>query len=107
MTDLNSVELHDALLISISINYAEKTMTISVECYQDAVHDRGRQPARIIFEGVYSISHTVDLDALQDNASVGNIEYWAPHPGGTTYIYLVDGSIAVCARSLRFESYAA
>lgn len=107
MTDLNAIELHDALLVSLSINYLAKTMAIRVEFYKDAALDSHRQPAQIIFEGVGSISHTGDLDALQDNSSAGNISYWSPNPGGTTYIYLVNGSIAVRAETARFEPYAA
>jgi hypothetical protein len=102
MDDPERIELHDAVLQSMQIDYAKKTVLVEVQFYPDAQSSE-RKHASIFFEEVESVSQVVDIERLSSHASAGNINYWVPVREGTTYIYLSDGCIAVNVRTLCFK----
>lgn len=94
---IDDIELHDALLKKLQVNYVEKTAAIDIEFYETE-QSSTRLGATIAFEKVANISHISDFNRLEINASAGNINYWVPAKNkGVTYIYLVDGCIAIDA----------
>lgn len=101
--DLGSIELHDALLKKLEIDYVRNAAVVGIEFYESP-DASSRKSALITFDGVRSISKICDLERMQKNARAGNINYWAPTRGkGTTYIYLVDGCMAITAQAVRFD----
>jgi hypothetical protein len=106
--DLGKIELHDALLKSMAVDYAAKSVTVCVDFYEDSKYYekviQKRKPALIIFDNVESFSQVCNFEALQNYASSGNIVQWAPAKGsGTTYIDVVGGCIAINAKKVRFK----
>jgi hypothetical protein len=67
---LEEIELHDALLKSMVVDYAAKSVTIGVD-YYESNDVRERKPALIIFDGVESISQVSNLIALEKNTFAG------------------------------------
>jgi hypothetical protein len=103
MTTLDEIELHDALLKSMNVDYAAKVATVKIEFFEDA-KDRNRKVALLIFEEIELVSQISSLERLQENAFAGNVNYWVPaQNGGTTYIYLVDGCVSIKAEKVRVE----
>jgi hypothetical protein len=102
-TALDSIELHDALVERINIDFLAASVTIYI-AYYPSVEGEQRVRAKLIFEGVEAISQIADLTRLRKNAVAGNINCWRPSDaGGATYIYLVDGCIAVTAKVARID----
>jgi len=100
---LEKIELHDALLKSMAVDYSAKSVTISVD-YYESNDVRDRKPALIIFDEVESLSQVSNLIALEKNTFAGHIIQWVPAKGnGTTYIDVVGGCIAINAKRVRFE----
>lgn len=100
MSILEKIELHDALLKSMNVDYNLKRVTVELDFYEDS-SDSHRKSASIIFEGVKSIAEICNLDRLQDNARAGNVNYWVPgQADDTTYVYLVDGCLAILAKTV-------
>lgn len=98
------VELHDALLESASINYAKKSVSLSVAYHPDPATSSKRVRASIIFSGVESMSGITDFSELANNRFAGNISHWHPAVGtGTTYIYLTGGMLSITAKSVKFR----
>ncbi|WP_125931890.1 hypothetical protein [Thiosocius teredinicola] len=98
------VELHDAILDGLSINYPERRVELSISYYPEAEHSKTRVPAKIVFKGVENVSEIANFIDLERNRSAGNITYWHPATkGGTTYIYLVSGVLAITAKSLKVK----
>ncbi|MGD9170142.1 MAG: hypothetical protein PVI97_08785 [Candidatus Thiodiazotropha sp.] len=101
---LDEIELHDAILEGISVNYRNKSAVIEVAYYQDSVNSEERTSAVIIFSDVKHLSEVSNFDHLELNRSAGNIAYWHPANGmGTTYIYLVSGLLEITAKSVAFK----
>jgi hypothetical protein len=103
-TVLETIELHDALIENINIDFPAASVTIDIAYYPDA-DSRQRAKAKLVFENVESISQIADLARLRQNAAAGNINYWRPSEvvGGATYIYLVDGCVVVTAKTVRMD----
>lgn len=100
MLAIDAIEMHDALLKNMRVDHPGKKVTIDFDFYQ-STDDRARSPLSITFDAVESLSHIADLKRMQANAFAGNVNYWVPSSGpGTTYIYLVDGCIAITAGSI-------
>jgi hypothetical protein len=100
---LDKIDLHDALLKSMAVDYAARSITISVDFYKGK-DDRDRKPALIVFDGVESLSQVTDLKELKEHTSAGHISYWKPaQTDGTTYIYVAAGCIAVTAKSVQLK----
>ncbi len=101
---VEELELHDALLKSTVIDYTSKIIEIQLELYLNT-NDSNRKPFSIVFEGVESISQISNLDRLEQNAFAGNVNYWIPEQnGGTTYIYLTDGCVAIKSAKIHLKS---
>ena len=100
---LDSIELHDARIESVKVDFPTKSVTIQIAYYPNEER-RQREQATVNFEDVDSISQIADFLRLQDNYTAGNVNYWRPIDGpGVTYIYLVDGCIAISAKAVRFD----
>jgi hypothetical protein len=100
--NLQKIELHDALLDKMDIDYVKKTVRISLSFYEnEQLGDR--RPAIIDFKGVESIAQTCDLHWLKQYEFSGNISYWHPRGADTTYIFLSDGCLAIKARKIKFR----
>jgi hypothetical protein len=100
MIDVETIELHDALLKKMDIDYAAKTAKIDLEYYESR-DDSKRKPLSIMFEGVKSFSQISNFGRLLKNASAGNVNYWHPYQNGDeTFIYLSDGCIAITASKI-------
>lgn len=101
-TALDSIELHDAVLLSLNVNYFDRTAVVEIDFYEDQ-KIRKRTSASIRFHNVKSISHIVDLPQLRDNAAAGNVTNWWPSVDKKTYLYLAGGCLIVEAASVEFE----
>ena len=100
MMDIDTIELHDALLQSMDIDYVAKTVKIRLEYYSNQ-EEKYRKLIFINFEEVSMISEISNLKQLQKNAFAGNVNYWVPkQDDGVTYIYLTDGCIAIHAHKI-------
>lgn len=98
------VELHDALLESASINYAKRSLSLSVAYHPDLATSSKRVRASIIFSGVETMSGITDFLKLADNRFSGNVSHWHPAVGaGTTCIYLTGGLLSITAKSVKFR----
>ena len=103
MKQLDKFELHDALIHRTNIDYPKKSVVVELAFYPNPGAS-SRTNAEIHFSGVSSISHSGDFGHLADNASAGNVNYWAPaEKGGTTFIYLVNGVLSVTAKKVVFK----
>ena len=101
-TALDSIELHDAVLLSLKVDYVERVTVVEINFYEDQ-KIRKRSSANIRFSNVKSISHIVDLRQLKVNAAAGNVTYWWPAVDKKTYLYLAGGCLIVEAASVEFE----
>ena len=100
--DPDRVELHDARLTEMRIDYRAGTATVEVELYLDPGATE-RSKARIVFEEVVDLSQVAAFERLAQHAKAGNINYWVPAQNGTTFLYLSDGCVAVNAKRVRCE----
>ena len=100
---LESIELHDAIINSFSINYEKMTAVISIEYYTNK-NECGRVSGQITFSGIESINQVVDISELSKHRKFGNISYWSPAKGmGATFIHLCTGTISVTAKKVSFK----
>jgi hypothetical protein len=100
---IEKIDLHDALLKSMSVDYAARSITLSVDFYKSK-DERDRKPALIIFDEVESLSQVSNFNALHKWRTTGNIVQWVPAKrSGTTYIDVIGGCIAVNAKKVRFK----
>lgn len=99
---LDSIELHDAVLISLNVNYVDRAAFVEIDFYEDQ-KIRKRTSATISFRNVKSISHIADLRQVKDNAAAGNVTNWWPAADKKTYLYLAGGCLIVEAASVEFE----
>ena len=102
MIILNDIELHDAKIKGMRIDYENSLVVIDIEHYR-STSDSSRSSARITFEGVGCMTQVFDQSSIIKNAFAGNINYWVPNPDGTTFIYLADGCISIRASKLSHE----
>ncbi len=100
---VDKIDLHDAILKTMIVDYAARSITIRLDCFERQ-EDREKQAAVIIFDGVDSLSQLTDLKELEGHTFAGHVSYWKPSDSyGTTYIYLVVGSIAITAEKVHFK----
>lgn len=100
---LDEINLHDALLKAMRVDYVAKSISIDIAYYKTE-QSPCRQEATIDFKKVESISQITDLDRLKNNAFAGNINYWIPSKEkGITYIYLMDGCISIDSAKVSFK----
>jgi len=98
------LELHDGIIKNMTIDYEKNTIDFFLEVYLTKA-DRQRNGLIIRFSDVESISKIIDFKSLKKNCFAGNVNYWIPAEceGGTTYIYLSDGCIAVKSECVQVE----
>jgi hypothetical protein len=103
ITDLKKIELHDAVIKKIKINYPKKTIKIRLNFYENE-NDRDRKPALISFSEIESITQICDsVDEFLENAAAGHVIDWKPANGaGKTYIYWIDGCLFIDAARTDF-----
>jgi hypothetical protein len=103
----DKIDLHDAILDSLAIDYPKKMVTIDISYYPDSVNSQVRVPVQIKFSGVEKVSEISDFLDLDENRCAGNISFWHPAEGyGTTYIYFISGVISVTAKALSVTAMA-
>jgi hypothetical protein len=103
MLGLKDLELHDACVKKMNVDYISKTVSIDLDFYENS-NSCDRQSGSIIFEGIESISQICDFNRLSHHFDAGNVNYWVPaQRGGTTYIYLTDGCIAITAKKIKIN----
>ena len=103
MRNLDTIELHDALIENLSIDFAAGSAAIHIAYYSGS-DSRERVRGTLLFEDIEAISQIVGIARLRQNSVAGNISYWVPGASGeATYIYLADGCIAITARTVRLD----
>jgi hypothetical protein len=103
MKRLDEIELHDALIKSINVDFELGSARIDI-AYHVSADTRDRVHAVLVFEGVESVHQVSSVTRIRQSSIAGNINYWVPNgDGGTTYIYLVDGCIAVTSKTVRID----
>lgn len=99
----STLDLHDATIESISLDFRTRTLTIYTNHYQSSESSK-KEKLVINFYKVTSYSCLSDLESILDNSKSGNINSWSPATGkGTTYIYLVEGCIQVAADRVEID----
>jgi hypothetical protein len=89
------LELHDAVLNQLAVDFAGRSLTLFVDAYLGS-DDKTRSTVEIRFTDVSDMSCMADFANLATNRRAGNINYWVPSAEGkASYIYLSDGCIAV------------
>lgn len=111
--DLERIELHDAVMTELSVDYRARTVTVLLDKrifariegsdVLDYGCDLGRAPCKIVFEGVASFNQISDLVEMERNAFAGTVNQWRPQSlPAKTYIHLVNGCIEVAANGIEF-----
>lgn len=96
--DIDTLELHDALIQSASIDYASKRVSLVLELYESA-SEKKRTRVELAFDEVESMSHVADFARLEKNRFAGNVNYWVPGDAQSpTFIYLTDGVMTIASR---------
>ncbi|HEY4146075.1 hypothetical protein [Pinirhizobacter sp.] len=95
MFPAQDLELHDAQLTGVEVRPTTREVAVSVRAFV-GISPNTRTKLTLLFKGVKQFTQNMDFLAMEDNSSAGNINYWSPAlQAGTTYIYLVNGVIAV------------
>ncbi|TAG76137.1 MAG: hypothetical protein EAZ24_09375 [Burkholderiales bacterium] len=97
------IELHDAQLVNLQVDYHKSEITVDVLYYRDPINDQIRVPATLTFRKVTSFSHIADLKQLKTNRAAGDVSNWWSDVDGKTYIYLAGGCMIVEAKSAKFQ----
>ncbi len=103
---LDDIELHDAQLISLRIDYAKRSAIVELSFYEDHRTADARRRATVSFCEVKSVSHVVDIVQLSDNLAAGNVTNWWPDVAKKTYIYLAGGCLIIEAETVEFQKTA-
>ncbi|PVM93325.1 hypothetical protein [Caulobacter endophyticus] len=91
---------HDALIDSLEVDFAARTVRLRVQVYPEPIHAAERMTMTLDFSGVASFVSTADLRELAENASAGHVNHWHLAEGpGASHIYLVEGYITVTAEA--------
>ena len=100
--NINDVDLHDALLKNMVVDYKNKTVSIFIDYYKSE-NDKERIATEIRFMDVEMLTQVSDTIEMERNAFAGNISYWIPSQNsGTTYIYLSQGCISIKSSDVQF-----
>jgi hypothetical protein len=95
----SELELHDAVVQGWTIDVEQRELRLTLSVYASS-EASSRQLMEIRFSDLRSFSCVADLLRLSDNRRSGNVNYWVPSEGpGISYIYLVDGCLAIDAGS--------
>lgn len=99
MDYLNDLKGHDALIEGIAVDVPGKCVSIRLLAYPNE-KSKTRKSIEFIFRDVKSMTASADLDLLADNSSAGTVNHWHLAQGpGTSFFYLIEGYIAIAARS--------
>ncbi len=99
----NDVELHDAILQSLSVDFEAGVLTLRLDAYL-AQADSQRQALIVTLRGVDDLTCVAEFASLATNRRAGNVNYWSPGAAGApTFIYLNDGCIVIRAKQLQVE----
>lgn len=101
--ELEKIELHDALLNEVIVDVIKKSVKICVDLYAESGASV-RTKSIVEFTDVESISQMMNIERINKNAFAGNINYWIPEAGSTTYIYLTDGCIEIRAKTITIQN---
>jgi hypothetical protein len=96
---LDDIELHDGLITGLQIDVIGKSVKIFIDFYP-TIKASTREKIIMEFSDVESISQLMNISKINRNRSAGNINYWIPDEGSTTYIYLIDGCIEIKAKTI-------
>jgi len=86
-SNLDSIELHDAIIESINMDFSSAAVTVHIAYYPNAESQR-RIQGKLSFENVESIFQAADFTRLQQNSAAGNINYWRPSNAGQVTVHL-------------------
>jgi hypothetical protein len=98
------LELHDAIIETWAVDFGRRELRVVLRAYIQP-ETSTRESVELVFEELKSFSCIADLGRLHDNERSGNVNYWVPsQDGGTTFIYVMDGCLAIDAArvGLRF-----
>lgn len=99
----DKVDLHDALLRALHVDYALSRCVIEIDYYLSGEASK-RVPGRIVFDAMETIAFIGDIVALKRQEFAGHIVDWRPAADlGETHIYLAAGSIVVRAKKIALE----
>lgn len=101
IADPIQIELHDAVINGVHVDFVDKSMRIDVNFYFSGAE---RRKGLIIFSGLSGFSASFDVRHLEDNSISGNVNYWVPAEGvGTTFIYFSHGYLSIAASGIDFN----
>lgn len=104
-TALADIDLHDGQILRTTFDHESRSITIEI-AYYAAMEERSRRFATLRFGEVDMFSCMADALSISGNASPGNIADWLPSEGrGTTFIYLVGGTLAIMAANVSFQEH--
>ncbi|KMM75013.1 hypothetical protein ACP93_13610 [Xanthomonas sp. NCPPB 1128] len=100
--DLSQLDFHDATLLGVSLDPAERAAEIRLAYYPTS-QSRERVLGVLCFSGVTRFNQIADLEALQQHAGPGNIsQLVSGEPPGVSHLYLVRGLVEIAATSVAF-----
>jgi len=102
MINIEEIELHDALLKSVSCDCVAATVQIALEFYE--LNASVRRGLTLLFSGVDAFTQMLSMERMKINSFAGTVNYWIPEQNGTTYIYLSDGCIMIAAERISVVS---
>ena len=100
ISDLQNLELHDAILLGINLDPVNSTAEIRLAYYpSEGASDRIEGTLK--FGDVINFNQLLDFELMKKHASFGNISYWVTgETPGLTHIYLARGLISVTSKSV-------
>ena len=98
--NLDSIELHDALIKKLEVDFVGQK--VNIECdYYESQNDSKRKTILITFNQVENIASILNIKEIFNSSWAGHIAYWSPMElHGTTYINFVSGCLSVLAKSI-------
>lgn len=96
---INDWSGHDALIEKIEIDVQKKFVSVRLQAYPDE-SSKDRKPIEFRFRDVETITTSANLERIEANSFAGTVNHWHVVEGpGCSYFYLVEGYIAITARS--------
>ena len=98
--NLDSIELHDALIKKLEVDFVGQK--VNIECdYYESQNDSKRKTILITFNQVENIANVLNIKEIFNSTWAGNISYWSPAKShATTYINFVSGCISILEKSI-------
>jgi hypothetical protein len=93
--DPKTLELHDSQVISVEVKPTMRQVVIEILAYLSET-TKNRVALKLLFDDVNHFTQCMSFEHMERNFWAGNINYWVPSTdGGYTYIYLVNGLLAI------------